>query len=68
MSDSMFQNEGNVDRMIRVVLSIVLFFVAMAYQSFTLMIVALIPLVTAAIGFCPFYSLFNWSTRPKTDQ
>lgn len=62
-------NEGALDRVIRVVLGIVLGVFAYAYQAnitlvIILSILAAIMLVTAAIGFCPLYSLFGMRTCP----
>lgn len=61
------KNIGNVDRVIRVVLSVALFslFIVLPgnYKWFGLL--GIIPLLTAIIGVCPLYSAFHISTRKK---
>lgn len=56
------RNEGNTDRIIRLVLAVVLFVVALATQSIIIGVIAIIPLATALIGWCPLYTLFGLST------
>jgi hypothetical protein len=57
------RNEGNLDRIIRIVLALVIFGLGLAAQS-PLGLVGFVPLVTAFIGWCPVYSLFGLSTCP----
>ncbi|MDA8207539.1 MAG: DUF2892 domain-containing protein [Actinomycetota bacterium] len=64
----MRMNEGTADRVIRVIVGLVAAVLAIAVGLSTvggiiLGIVAVILLVTGAIGFCPLYTLFHFSTR-----
>lgn len=64
----MTKNMGNTDRIIRIVLAAaaaVLAFVvgAGSVGGILLLVVALVLLVTAIVGFCPLYRLFNLSTK-----
>jgi len=60
------QNLGTVDRVIRIGLGIVLAAIGMLVlkgtASAVVSVVALIPLVTGLIGFCPLYVPFKLST------
>ncbi|MFI0432788.1 MAG: DUF2892 domain-containing protein [Candidatus Nanopelagicales bacterium] len=65
----MQRNEGNVDRIIRVVIAVVAFGVAVvvgigSVVGIVLAVVGVVMLVTAAVGFCPLYRLFGMSTCP----
>ncbi len=60
-------NESNVDRIIRVVVGIVLLFLGFGGSlTGSLAVVAnvlgVVMLLTAAIGFCPLYAVFKFST------
>jgi hypothetical protein len=60
-------NESNVDRIIRVVVGIVLLFLGFGGAlTGSLAVVAnvlgVVMLLTAAIGFCPLYAVFKFST------
>jgi hypothetical protein len=63
----MTQNVGSTDRIVRVVIGIVLLAAALMFLSGTFAIIAgvlgVIMLVTAAIGWCPLYLPFKFSTR-----
>ncbi len=63
----MKMNEHNIDRVIRVVLALVLAGAALYFQSIILGVIALVPLLTGLIGFCPLYSMIGMSTRGKND-
>jgi hypothetical protein len=55
----MLINIGWPDRLVRIVLGIVaLFFVERTSWA----LLGLLPLLTGAIGYCPVYHLFGWST------
>ena len=60
------QNVGTVDRAIRIGLGLVLAAIGMLVLKGTastiVSIVALIPLVTGIVGFCPLYAPFKFST------
>ena len=65
----MQKNEGNVDRIVRVVIAVaaVAGSVAVGVGSaggIVLLAVAVIMAVTAAVGFCPLYRLVGVSTCP----
>jgi hypothetical protein len=60
------QNLGTVDRTIRIALGIILAAMGMLVlkgtASIVVSIVALIPLITGIVGFCPLYVPFKLST------
>ena len=57
----MKRNIGNVDRIIRVVIGLVLVALGIYFNSWW-GVIGLIPLITAAIGWCPLYAPFGLST------
>ena len=57
----MKRNIGNADRIIRVVIGLVLLALGVYFNSWW-GAVGLIPLVTAAIGWCPLYVPFGLTT------
>lgn len=62
-------NEGTVDRVIRVALAAVLFFLAFSgavtgVWAWVAGIVGAIALVTGVLGFCAIYALLGVNTRP----
>lgn len=63
------QNEGTIDRTIRLIVGILAFFIGYMYLIGTPQIVAyvigVIGIVTAAIGYCGLYALLHISTRAK---
>jgi len=59
----MKRNEGNMDRIIRIVLGIAIAAAGVYFQSW-LGLIAIIPLATALVGFCPLYAIFGISTCP----
>ena len=61
-------NEGNNDRIARIVLGVALLVVALATGWWLIGLIGLIPLVTGLIGFCPLYSLCGLSTCPMKDE
>jgi Protein of unknown function (DUF2892) len=56
-------NESNADRIIRFVLGIAIAVAGLYFQSW-LGLLAIIPLATAVVGWCPLYSIFGISTCP----
>ncbi len=63
----MEKNEGNVDRVIRIVAGLALIAYALFMPSAPLAMFAwigVIPLVTGLIGWCPLYRIFGFSTCP----
>ncbi len=60
----MKKNIGQSDRMFRMILSIVIAFAGYYYKSWWGLL-ALVPLVTAFIGYCPLYSLLGMNSCEK---
>ena len=63
----MEKNEGNVDRVIRIVVGLALIAYALFMPTAPLAMFAwigVIPLVTGLIGWCPLYRIFGFSTCP----
>jgi hypothetical protein len=62
----MTQNVGSTDRVLRVVLGVALlaFAVLSAWPYAWLGYIGVIPLLTAAMGSCPVYSMLGMSTCP----
>ncbi len=62
-----FKNVGNVDRVVRIVLAVVIAALGVIFQSW-LGLIAIIPLATAFVGICPLYLPFRISTaKPKSE-
>jgi len=64
----MKQNVGKIDRYVRAVLGVILLALVLtqtvtAWLAIVLGVLAVILLVTAAIGFCPLYAPFKFSTK-----
>jgi hypothetical protein len=57
----MSNNTGKTDRSIRVILGLIIVILGFYFQSWWGLI-GLLPLLTAAIGWCPAYSIFGIST------
>ena len=62
----MTQNMGNTDRIIRAILGVAIIVVAF-YTSMWLAVIGVILLATAAVGWCPLYMPFGFSTRPADE-
>ncbi len=60
----MFINESSLDRAVRIVLGVVLLSLVFAGPQTLWGLVGIVPLLTGAFGFCPFYRLFGLSTCP----
>jgi len=66
----MKMNMGGMDRTLRVLIAIgiaVLYYIGAISGTLALVlgIIALVFLITSAIGFCPLYTLFGMSTKKK---
>ena len=61
----MLKNIGSVDRVVRIVLGLAIAVLGIAFHSWWGLL-AIIPLATAAVGFCPLYTPFKISTTKKT--
>jgi hypothetical protein len=64
----MKNNESLLDRIIRIVLGIVLVVLFLAkvvtgWMGIVFVVLGAIALITGAIGFCPLYGLFKFSTK-----
>ncbi|HVO38687.1 MAG TPA: DUF2892 domain-containing protein [Spirochaetia bacterium] len=64
---STLRNMGSVDRVIRAVIGVAAVVVAVTFQSWWGLLAAL-PLVTAAVGFCPLYALLRISTNRRVQH
>jgi type IV secretory pathway TrbD component len=61
----MLNNIGTADRTIRIVVGVGIAVVGVVFHTWWGLL-ALVPLVTAAVGFCPLYVPFKISTARKT--
>ncbi len=60
----MERNEGNVDRVVRIVLGLALLSLVFVGPQTLLGLVGLVPLATGLAGYCPLYRLVGLSTCP----
>ncbi len=60
----MKSNVGGIDRILRVVLGLVLIGLAATGTIGAWGWVGIVPLATAALGFCPLYTVLGFSTCP----
>ena len=60
-------NVGNTDRIIRIVAGLLILAVGFLQQSWW-GLVGLVPLLTAAIGWCPAYLPFGFSSRSSDKE
>ncbi len=60
----MKQNIGNTDKIIRIILGVVIAALGFYFKSWWGLI-ALGPLLTAFISFCPLYPIFRLSTKKE---
>ena len=60
-------NEGMIDRVVRAVIGIALIAWALLGGPIWAWI-GVVPLVTAAVGWCPVYSMLGWRTCPMAPQ
>ena len=61
----MKKNMGNFDRILRTFIGLVLLFINAKGWIFgpTMLVIAIVFLLTGAFGFCPIYALFHVSSR-----
>jgi Protein of unknown function (DUF2892) len=57
----MKSNVGEKDKVIRIILSVIIAGIGIYYHSWW-GIIAIVPLITAFMSFCPLYSLFGMNT------
>ena len=60
----MKKNAGNIDRAVRVVAGLAILSTAVVGPQTPLGYIGVIPLATGALGWCPLYTLFGFSTCP----
>ncbi|MFM1855055.1 MAG: hypothetical protein RLZ83_364 [Pseudomonadota bacterium] len=60
----MTPNVGGIDRVLRVVLGVVLIGLTLMGTIGAWGWIGLVPLATAALGFCPLYTVLGFSTCP----
>lgn len=58
------QNEGTLDRVIRVVLGLALLSLTVVGPQTMWGLVGLVPLLTGMVGFCPLYKIVGLNTCP----
>ncbi|WP_457746836.1 YgaP family membrane protein [Sulfurimonas sp.] len=58
-------NAGKADRIVRVVAGLALIAYGVLNQNYIIAGIGAIPLLTGAIGFCPFYPIFKIDTGCK---
>ena len=58
----MSPNEGNVDRLVRIVIGIVLLALVFVGPKTWLGLIGLVPLATGIVGYCPLYRLLGIQT------
>ena len=57
-------NEGNVDRLIRVIVGLGLLSVVFVGPATMWGLIGIVPLATGLIGFCPLYKILGLTTCP----
>ncbi len=57
-------NQGNMERVLRVVVGLVLIGLTLTGKIGMWGWIGVVPLVTGAVGMCPLYSILGVSTRP----
>lgn len=64
----MTKNVGTIDRLARLILGLVIIGLGVMYQSWW-GAVGIVPLFTAAVGWCPPYAMLGFSTcKVKTEE
>jgi hypothetical protein len=63
----MKKNVGKIDMIIRVIIGIIIASVGIVYKSWW-GLVAIIPILTALVNFCPLYTLFGCNTCSAKDK
>ena len=60
-------NAGIADRIVRIVAGLGLITFGLINENLIIAAVGAIPLITGAVGFCPFYPIFKLNTGCKKD-
>lgn len=63
----MKKNVGKSDKVIRYILGILIITVGIMYNSWW-GVIGIIPIFTAALGWCPLYSIINTSTKKENKK
>ena len=58
----MKRNEGNTDRVLRVILGVALLSLVFIGPKTIFGLIGLIPLITGLVGYCPIYALLGFGT------
>ena len=61
-------NAGKADRIVRVVAGLGLIGFGVVSENYIIAAVGAIPLITGAVGFCPFYPIFKLNTGCKKEE
>jgi ABC-type bacteriocin/lantibiotic exporter with double-glycine peptidase domain len=61
----MLKNIGFIDKIIRISIALILIILAIILNMWWLFLIALVPFLTAFIGFCPLYAPFKINTNKK---
>ena len=56
------RNEGTIDRALRIIVGIVLLYLAITGQYTPWTWIGVVPLLTGLVGFCPLYRLLGMNT------
>ena len=60
----MKKNVGSIDQTVRIIIGLIIGIVGFIYNSWWGLL-GLIPIATASLNFCPFYTLFGIKTTQK---
>ena len=60
------RNESNNDRLFRIVMFMFIVTLAIAWQSWVLLALSAIPLITGVVGFCPIYAITGYQTAKES--
>ena len=64
----MSKNEGNIDRVIRVILGLVLLSLVFVGPQIWWGLIGIVPLATGLVGSCPLYSIVGINTCPMKSK
>jgi Protein of unknown function (DUF2892) len=64
VSDIMKSNVGGIDRVLRIVIGLALIALAVTGTVGAWAWIGVVPLATAALGYCPLYSVLGFSSCP----
>jgi hypothetical protein len=64
----MTSNEGNVDRILRILFGCALLAIVFVGPKTWLGLIGVVPLATGVMGFCPLYRVIGLTTGPKGED